>query len=95
MRRNPDMPEPKNGSQYKVLARCRINKLTIVSLIGDKGSNIQFREASTASSIATLVVRQYAQTSDPALKRKCLDLIDQMEILNYMGMSDELDKIDR
>ena len=67
----------------------------IVTIIGDNGSNIQFREANTAHSIATLVVRQYAQTSDPALKRKCLDLIDQMERLNYMGMSDELEKIDR
>lgn len=67
----------------------------IVTIIGDKGSNIQFREASTAHSIATLVVRQYAQTTDPTLKRKCLDLIDKMERSNYMGINDELEKIDR
>ncbi len=67
----------------------------IVTIIGDKGSNLQFREASTAHCIATLVVRQYAQTSDPALKRQCLDLIDQMERSNYMGINDELEKIDR
>jgi hypothetical protein len=67
----------------------------IVTIIGEKGSNIQFREASTAHSIATLVVRQYAQTTDPALKRKCLDLIDQMERANYTGINDELEKIDR
>ena len=67
----------------------------IVTIIGDKGSNIQFREASTAHSIATLVVRQYAQTTDTALKRKCLDLIDQMERANYMGLNEELEKIDR
>ena len=67
----------------------------IVTIIGDKGSDIQFREASTAHSIATLVVRQYAQTTDPTLKRKCLDLIDQMERSNYMGINDELEKIDR
>ena len=67
----------------------------IVTIIGDKGSNLQFREASTAHSIATLVVRQYAQTTDPTLKRKCLDLIDEMERANYMGIHDELEKIDR
>jgi Txe/YoeB family toxin of Txe-Axe toxin-antitoxin module len=67
----------------------------IVTIIGDKGSNLQFREASTAHSIATLVVRQFAQTTDPTLKRKCLDLIDQMERSNYMGINDELEKIDR
>lgn len=67
----------------------------IVEIIGDKGSNLQLREASTAHSIATLVVRQYAQTTDPTLKRKCLDLIDQMEQANYMGINDELEKIDR
>lgn len=67
----------------------------IVTIIGDKGSNIQFREASTAHSIATLVVRQYAQSNDSALKRHCLNLIDQMERLNYMGISDELEMIDR
>ena len=67
----------------------------IVTIIGDKGSKLQFREASTAHSIATLVVRQYAQTSDAILKRKCLNLIDQMERSNYMGLNDELEKIDR
>jgi|GEM_PF-1649588 len=67
----------------------------IVTIIGEKGSNIQFREASTAHSIATLVVRQYAQTADPTLKQNCLDLIDQMERSNYMGINDELEKIDR
>lgn len=67
----------------------------VVAIIGDKGANIQFQEASTAISIATLVVRQYAQTTDHLLKRKCLDLIDQMERSNYMGINDEIEKIDR
>jgi hypothetical protein len=67
----------------------------IVTIIGDKDSNIHFREASTANSIATLVVRQYKQTTDPILKRKCLNLIDQMERSNYIGINDELEKIDR
>jgi hypothetical protein len=67
----------------------------IVTFIGAKGSNLKFREASAAQCIATLVVRQYAQTTDTTIKRQCLDLIDQMEILNYLGINEELEKLDR
>jgi hypothetical protein len=67
----------------------------IVKIIGDKGSDVQFQESSTANSVATLIVRQYAQTNDKVLKRQCLVLIDEMERLNFMGISDELERIDR
>ena len=47
------------------------------------------------STVSTLIVRQYAQSNDSELKRHCLDLIDQMERLGYLGITDELNKIDR
>ncbi len=45
--------------------------------------------------LSTLVVRQYEQTTDPALKTDCLDLIDQLELQNSYTISQELAKLDR
>ena len=67
----------------------------VLEFVGEQGGDIQYAESSTARSISTLVVRQYAQTTDPAMKTHCLDLIDRMERIGYMGIGDELAKIDR
>jgi hypothetical protein len=48
-----------------------------------------------AHGISTLVVRQYEQTTDDAIKTHCLDLIDRMERVGYLGIGDELNRIDR
>ena len=67
----------------------------IIAIMGEKGGDIRLREASIAHSISALIVRQYAQSNDPELKCHCLDQIDQMERLGYMGITDELNKLDR
>lgn len=67
----------------------------VLEFVDEKGGDIQYAEASTANSISTLIVRQYAQTTDNELKTRCLDLIDRMERNGYMGIGDELAKIDR
>lgn len=67
----------------------------ILEFVGEEGSSIANRAASSAHSVSKLVVRLYAQTRDPKLKLGCLDLIDRMEQVGYMGITDELAKIDR
>lgn len=49
----------------------------------------------TSYDISTLVVRQYEQTTDDAVKSRCLALIDEMERAGNFSVSDELAKIDR
>jgi hypothetical protein len=67
----------------------------VLEFIGEEGGNLANSEASSAYSLSTLVVRQYAQSTEGELKRNCLDLIDQMERRGYMGIADELGKLDR
>jgi hypothetical protein len=67
----------------------------ILEFVGEEGTHIAYRGSMTAHSISTLIVRQYAQTADEALKVRCLDLIDRMERIGYMGIAEELNKIDR
>lgn len=67
----------------------------VLEFIGEEGGNLANSEASSAYSLSTLVVRQYAQSTEGELKRHCLDLIDQMERRGYMGIADELGKLDR
>lgn len=67
----------------------------VLEFIGEEGGNLANSEASSAYSLSTLVVRQYAQSTEGELERYCLDLIDQMERRGYMGIADELGKLDR
>jgi hypothetical protein len=46
-------------------------------------------------SISKLIIRQYEQTMDLSIKKEYLDLIDQMERIGYLGIDDELDRVDR
>ncbi|TWU18864.1 hypothetical protein Poly21_10310 [Allorhodopirellula heiligendammensis] len=48
-----------------------------------------------ARSISKLVVRQYEQTKSENMKVRCLELIDKMERVGYMGISDELSRLER
>jgi len=45
--------------------------------------------------IAKIVVRLYAQTQDAAIQSRCLSIIDEMERHNFLGVSDELQRLDR
>ena len=56
---------------------------------------MQCAESADGSEVAKLVVRLYAQTSDDAIKDKCLNHIDQMEFNGFYGIDQELNRVDR
>lgn len=85
--------ETNDGPFFSI--KCHVNAVTLLEFVYDNGGDIQYAEATTANSISTLIVRQYAQGIDSELKSRCLDLIDQMEHVGHMGIGDELAKIDR
>lgn len=62
---------------------------------GSQASDIQQAESTDGSEVAKLVVRLYAQTKDEAVKRRCLNHIDQMEFYGFFGVDQELHRIDR
>lgn len=67
----------------------------ILEFLGEQGTHIMHHGALVAHDIATLIVRQYEQTPDEAIKTWCLNLIDQMERNGFLGVADELGKLDR
>jgi hypothetical protein len=66
-----------------------------LEFVGEEGTHIAYHGSMIAHSISTLVVRQYEQTTDEVIKAHCLELIDQMERIGYLGIADELQKIER
>jgi hypothetical protein len=67
----------------------------VLEVLGEEGTHIAFRGSMIAHQISKLVVRQYDQTTDDTIKAHCLDLIDRMERVGYLGIGDELNRIDR
>lgn len=67
----------------------------ILEFLGEEGTHIAYHGSMIAVGISTLVVRQYEQTTDAEVKTRCLELIDRMERVGYLGMGDELNKLDR
>jgi hypothetical protein len=67
----------------------------VLEFLGEEGTSIAHHGSMIAHTISTLVIRQYEQTTHSAVKKQCLDLIDQMERVGYLGLSEELGKIDR
>lgn len=46
--------------------------------------------------LSKIVVRLYAQKgANPAMQSRCLDLIDQMELYDFVGLDDELKRVER
>lgn len=67
----------------------------VLSFLGEAGTHIAYHGSMIARSISKLVVRQYEQTKSEAMKVRCLDLIDEMERVGYMGISEELSRLER
>lgn len=67
----------------------------ILEFVGEEGTHIANHGAMVAHHISTLVVRQYEQAKDAALKTRCLNLIDRMERVGYYGIAEELGKLER
>ncbi|MCH7727078.1 MAG: hypothetical protein IH991_11425 [Planctomycetes bacterium] len=62
---------------------------------GTDGADISTSASLGANTLSTLVVRLYGQTTDEEVKSHCLDLIDRMEAMAYVGIDRELRAIDR
>jgi hypothetical protein len=72
---------------------CRIPERA-VALHQVSGKNELTEARWWTSQMATLVLRLYEQTSDPNIKRRCLDAIDSMIELDFGGISTELAKLE-
>ena len=73
---------------------CRAGE-RILEFLGEEGTHIAYHSSMVAQSISKLIVRQYEQSTDAETKKQCLDLIDQMERVGYLGIDAELNRIDR
>ena len=73
---------------------CKLAETCIVVCRKD-GNNPATSSAAIAMDLSKIVVRLYAQTDDEGVRSRCLSLIDEMELHNFVGVSTELDTVDR
>ena len=57
---------------------------------GSKATSIQTAEGGDASELSKLMVRLHEETSDPALRKRILDVIDGMVRAGFLGVDDRL-----
>jgi hypothetical protein len=73
---------------------CKFAKIC-VDAFQNEGGDIRTWGAAVAMDLSKIVVRLYTQTDDKKIQSQCLSLIDDMERYNFMGLSEELHKLDR
>ncbi len=73
---------------------CRLAEVCI-EVYGEDAGDLSTTGAGVAMDLSKIVVRLYTQTEDPAIQVRCLDLIDEMERHHFMGLSSELQRLDR
>ena len=74
---------------------CDLAERAVVAY-GQKAGDVRLRESAAAYDLAPLVMRLHEETDDSDLRRRVLDVIDDMLRLGFMGMSDRLgEKYDR
>jgi hypothetical protein len=73
---------------------CRFAELCIEAYRTEAG-DISTSGSGVAMYLSKIVVRLYAQTGDPAVQSRCLDMIDEMERHHFLGLSDELQRLNR
>lgn len=66
-----------------------------VAELGSAAADISTAAAGDAPIVSKLVIRLYTQSSDDTVKRRCLDLIDEMERLGFYGIDSQLAELDR
>ncbi len=70
---------------------CDLAERTVAAY-GPKGGDMRLREGGVAHSLAPLVIRLHEETDDPELRRRVLDVIDEMLRAGFMGMGDRLEE---
>ena len=73
---------------------CRFAEQCIEAYRTEAG-DISTSGSAVAMYLSKVVVRLYAQTEDPAVQSRCLDMIDEMERYHFLGLSNELQRLDR
>jgi hypothetical protein len=73
---------------------CRFAERCIEVYRAEAG-DISTAASGVAMYLSKIVVRLYAQTEDPAVQSRCLNMIDEMERHHFLGLSDELQRLDR
>lgn len=66
-----------------------------VEVFGAAAGDVSTAAAGDAPTVSKLVIRLYSQSDDDEVKRRCLDLIDQMERLGFYGIDSQLAELDR
>lgn len=61
-----------------------------VEVFGEQATTIQTSARGEATRVSQVLVRVYHQTGAPLLKARCLDLIDRMEALGVLGLTEAL-----
>lgn len=62
---------------------------------GAAAGDLSTAAAGDAPTVSKLVIRLYSQSGDQDVRRRCLDLIDQMERLGFYGIDEQLAELDR
>lgn len=73
---------------------CKFAEMCVDTFRNEAG-DITKSGAAEAMDLSKIVIRLYAQTEDKAIQGRCLKLIDDMEQYHFLGLSDELQKLDR
>jgi hypothetical protein len=73
---------------------CRLVE-RCVAAYRSEASDISKSGSAVAMDLSKIVVRLYAQTEDPEVQARCLSLIDDMERHHFMGLADELQRLER
>ena len=68
---------------------CDLAERAVVAY-GPKAGDVRLRESAAAYDLAPLVMRLHEETDDHGLRRRVLDVIDEMLLVGFMGMSDQL-----
>ncbi|MEX2168068.1 MAG: hypothetical protein WD851_02050 [Pirellulales bacterium] len=66
-----------------------------LDVCGAEAGDLSKAAAGDAPTVTKLVMRLYSQSRDDAVRSHCLDLIDEMERLNFLGIDRELMEHDR
>ena len=71
---------------------CCMKPLLHMESIGDDPMQRLYGQA---DNVAELVLRAYRQTEDPAIRGRCLDIVDRLLAQEVYGMSKELEEFER
>ena len=64
----------------------------MVTTCDTKGKDFQLRESGSARELVPLIIRLHEETEDPELRRRVLDVIDDMLWGGILGMSNQLEQ---